>query len=178
MDQIRRMHWGCGEVRPESWINSDLAAGPGIDISCDIFAGLPLDDDSIDYISSQHSLPEIKIYDLVAALTELRRVLKPAGVLRMSLPDLDLFIDAYRSGRNDLFHIYDWETLSGNFITHMLWYNTIHTPFTFEFAEELMRKAGFREVHRVGYRETVSPYPEIVELDNRPTESFYLEAVK
>jgi SAM-dependent methyltransferase len=178
MNTTRRLHWGCGDVRPADWINSDLAEGPGIDISCSIFDGLPLESDSIDYISSQHTLPEIKIYDQVAALTELRRVLKPGGVLRMSLPDLDLFIDAYRSGRHDSFHIWDWETLSGNFITHMLWYNTIHTPFTFDFAEELMRKAGFCTVSRVGYRETVSPYPEIVELDNRPSESFFVEAVK
>jgi ubiquinone/menaquinone biosynthesis C-methylase UbiE len=178
MDEPRRLHWGCGDVRPDGWINSDLAEGPGIDISCSIFDGLPLDDDSIDYITSQHTLPEIRIYEQVAALTELRRVLKPGGVLRMSLPDLDLFIDAYRSGRREAFHIWDWDSVSGNFITHMLWYNTIHTPFTYEFAEELMRKAGFREVRRVGYRETMSGHPEIVELDNRPDESFYVEAVK
>jgi SAM-dependent methyltransferase len=178
MDQIRRLHWGCGDVRPVGWINSDLAEGPGIDISCNIFDGLPLNDDSIDYISSQHSLPELKIYDQVAALSELRRVLKPGGVLRMSLPDLDLFIAAYQSGRQDPFLIWDWDTLSGNFITHMLWYNTIHTPFTYEFAEELMKKAGFRIVRRVAYRQTASDHPDIVELDNRPDESFYIEAVK
>lgn len=114
----------------------------------------------------------------MAALTELRRVLKPDGVLRMSLPDLDLFIEAYRNRRHDPLLIWDWDTLSGNFITHMLWYNTIHTPFTYEFAEELMQKAGFRQVRRVAYRETVSAHPAIVELDNRPDESFYIEAFK
>ena len=176
--KIRRLHWGCGSIRPSGWINSDLKERPGIDISCNILEGLPLGDESIDYISSQHTLPELKIYDQVYALRELRRVLKPLGVLRLSLPDLDKAIAAYQSGRRDYFLIWDWETISGNFITQVLWYNLIYTPFTYEFAEELLRKAGFKDVRRVGYRQTASPYPEIVELDNREEESFYVEAFK
>ena len=178
MTEIRRLHWGCGDVTPPDWINSDLRPGPGIDVAGDILDGLPLEGDSIDYISSQHALPELKIYDQVAALRELRRVLKPGGVLRLCLPDLDLAIDAYRSGRRDYFHVWDWETLSGNFITHVLWYNYTHTPFTYGFAVELLHKAGFGDVKRVAYCETASPYPEIVELDGREQESFYVEAFK
>ncbi len=45
-------------------------------------------------------------------------------------------------------------------------------------AIELLRKAGFGDVRRVAYRQTASPYPEIVELDARPEESFYVEAFK
>lgn len=178
MEAVRRLHWGCGDITPEGWINSDIREGPGIDISCSIFDGLPLEDGSIDYITGQHVLPEIKIYDQVTALSELRRVLKPGGVLRLSLPDLDLAIAAYQSGRREHFDIWDWDTVSGEFITYILWYNHIQTPFTYEFAEELLRKAGFGEVRRVAYRVTESAYPEIVDLDNRERESFYVEAVK
>ena len=41
------------------WINSDIKERPGIDLSCDILDGLPLDDESIDYITSQHALQEL-----------------------------------------------------------------------------------------------------------------------
>jgi hypothetical protein len=34
--EIRRLNWGCGDVRPPGWINSDIKSGPGIDISADI----------------------------------------------------------------------------------------------------------------------------------------------
>jgi len=37
MAQIRRLHWGCGKVRPKGWLNSDIKEGPGIDISARIF---------------------------------------------------------------------------------------------------------------------------------------------
>ena len=178
MTEIRRLNWGCGKVTPVGWINSDITENTGIDISGDILNGLPLDDDSIDYISSQHALQDLKIYDQVDALSELRRLLKPNGVLRLSLPDLDQAIAAYQSGKRDYFLIWDWDTISGYFITQMLWYNCSFTPFTYEFAEELLQKAGFRNVYRVAYRQTVSPYPEIVDLDSREEESFFVEAVK
>jgi ubiquinone/menaquinone biosynthesis C-methylase UbiE len=178
MREIRRLHWGCNTITPAEWINSDIKKGPGIDISCDILDGLPLDDESIDYISSQHALQELKISDQERALRELRRVLRPQGILRLGLADLDRAIAAYQSGCREYFQGNDWETLSGNFITYLLWYSYNRTLFTCDFAEELLRKAGFRDVRRVAYRQTTSPYPEIVELDNRPEESFYVEACK
>lgn len=178
LTQVARLHWGCGSLTPEGWINADIRHAPGVDIVGDILDGLPLDSDSVDYISSQHVLPELKIHEQVPALRELRRVLKPGGVLRMSLPDLDRAIDAYRARRQEYFLIWEYDTVAGNFITQMLWHSTIHTLFTYEFLEELMLKAGFSRVRRVAYRQTASSYPEIVDLDNRPGESFYAEAIK
>ena len=90
---VRRLNWGCG-TRPEpGWINSDRKQGPGIDISCDIREGLPLADGSIDYAVSIHALPEVPYPDLVPVLEELHRVLKPGGVLRLGLPNLERAID-------------------------------------------------------------------------------------
>jgi SAM-dependent methyltransferase len=181
--EIRRLHWGCGPVRPSGWINADIKEGPGIDISCDILDGLPLDSSSIDCIYSEHALQELRILDVLDALRELHRVLKAGGVLRLCLPDLDKAITAYKSGQQDYFWCWDWDTISGNLIVQMLDYNYTRTPFTYEFAEELLRKAGFSEVRRVEHRKTTSSYPEIVELnswegDSRKQESFYVEAFK
>jgi SAM-dependent methyltransferase len=177
--EIRRLNWGCGKVTPPGWINSDIKSGPGIDISADILEGLPLHDDSIDYISSQHALPALKVWNQLEALSELRRVLKPGGVLRLCLPDLDLAIAAYQSGRQEFFSVWAWDTISGNFITQIVDHGYNYTPFTYEFCEELLWKAGFADVHRVGHHHTVSSYPEIVELDRRESgRSFYVEAFK
>ena len=86
---VRRLNWGCGTHPEPGWINSDRKTAPGIDISCDIRQGLPIADASLDYIVSIHALQELPYPDLVPALSELHRVLRPGGVVRLGLPDLD-----------------------------------------------------------------------------------------
>ena len=178
---IKRLHWGCGSWVPSGWINSDRKEGPGIDISCDILDGLPLDAGSMDYAVSIHALPEVPYPDLVPALRELRRVLKPGGVLRLGLPDLDRAIEAYLRRDPDHFSLIPDEeaaSFGAKFVVHLIWYGYTRTFFTHDFAEEILLKAGFGRVDRCGYRETRSPYPGIVELDNREGESLFVEATK
>jgi predicted SAM-dependent methyltransferase len=177
---VRRLNWGCGTEPDPGWINSDVKDGPGIDISCDALDGLPLADDSIDYCVSVHALPEIPYPDLVPVLRELRRVLKPGGTLRLCLPDLQRGIRAYESGDADYFKVRpgEVESLGGRFIVHMLWYGYSRTLFTADFAEELLRKAGFESVVECSFKTTASRFPEIVELDNREDESLFVEGTK
>jgi predicted SAM-dependent methyltransferase len=177
---VRRLNWGCGAEGEPGWINSDLKEGPGIDLPCDILEGLPLDDASIDYAVSIHALPELD-YDMqVPALSELRRVLRTGGTLRLALPDLAKGVDAYRRGDRDYFLIPDdhMESIGGKLITQLVWYGYSRTLFVRDFIDELLRTAGFREVAHVGFGQTASRHPEIVELDNREAESLFVEAVK
>ncbi len=175
-----RLNWGCGPRGTPGWLNSDLVSGDGIQHVGDLREGLPLGPDSLDYAVSIHGLQDLPVPDLVPALRELHRVLKPGGVLRLSVPDLDRAIRAYLDANHAYFYIKDDEAASigGKFSYQMTWYSSVRSLFTFDFLEELLGKAGFREVRRCAYRETASRYAEIVELDNRPRESLFVEAVK
>jgi predicted SAM-dependent methyltransferase len=177
---IKRFNWGCGSHVLAGWINSDVKEGRGIDVSCDIRQGLPIDDDSIDYAVSVHALQELGYADLVPALMELRRVLKPGGVLRLALPDLRKGIHAYMHRHDDYFNVDNTEVKSrgGRFIVHMLWYGSSKSLFTVDFIEELLLKAGFVQVVECECRRTECRFPEIIELDNRENESLYIEATK
>jgi len=177
---MRRMNWGCGNDVRSGWINADLKDLPGVDVVGDIRVGLPLDDDVLDYIVSIHALPMISYPDLVPVLQELKRVLKPGGVLRLALPDVDKGIDAYRRG--DLSHFFvpheDVSSLGGKFVVHMLWYGYSVTLFTRDFIEELLAKAGYRDIRHCVYQETATELDGIIELDNREGESLFVEATK
>jgi SAM-dependent methyltransferase len=178
---VRRMNWGCGSNIEKGWINVDRRDNlRGLDINCDIRDGLPLEDDSIDYIASMMALQEVPYDSLVPVLSELRRVLKPDGVLRLGLPDLERLVAAYQGGDRDFFLIpdEDMKSLGGKFILMTIWYGYTRTLFVWEFAEEMILRAGFSAVRRSSYRQTESPYPGIVELDNREPETLFVEAVK
>lgn len=179
-DAPRRLNWGCGSQGEPGWVNADLKAGPGIDITGDIRDGLPVEDASFDYVVSIHALPMISYPDLVRVLQELRRVLEPGGVLRLSLPDVDKGIAAYQRGDRDYFLVPDENvrSLGGKFVVQMLWYGWSVTIFTADFIEELLLAAGFSEVHHCAFQVTASGFEGITELDNRERESLFVEAVK
>jgi SAM-dependent methyltransferase len=131
---VKRLNWGCGGWCEPGWINSDQKEGPGI-LSCDIRNGLPLETDSIDYAVSIHALPEVPYPELVPVLQELRRVIKPGGVLRLALPDLEKGFEAYRRKDRDYFLIpdEDMQSLGGKLVLQLIWYGYSRTPFTYDF---------------------------------------------
>lgn len=101
-------------------------------------------------------------------------------MLRLALPDLERGIAAYLRNDPGYFYVPDDETpsISGKLIVQMTWYGSSRMMFTWEFARELLFKAGFSQVTRCEFRCTASAYPQIVELDNRERESLYVESVK
>lgn len=86
---VARLNWGCGPCVAPGWINSDRISCKGVDVCCDIRSGLPLAAECMDYAVAIHVLQDLSWPDIAAALRELHRVLRPGGVLRLGLPDLD-----------------------------------------------------------------------------------------
>jgi len=175
---VRRLNWGCGRVTPSGWLNVDRKPGPGVDLLCDVREGLALGAESLDYAVSIHALQDLPHVEVLPALRELRRVLRPGGVLRLGLPDLDRAIRAYLAGERGYFLVPDREvrSLGGKLAVQLLWYGALRSMYTTDFAKELCERAGFLAVQRCNFRETTSPYPEIIDLDNRQEESLFVEA--
>ena len=177
---IKRLNWGCGPRGTAGWLNSDRQHGPGVDIVCDVRGGLPIPSGSLDYAVSVHAMQELPLDEQVTVLSELHRVLRPGGALRLCLPDAEKAICAYLTGDRDYFVVpdEDFASLGGKFVAQILWYGHSRVMYTFDFVEELLLKAGFARVHRCAYRLTHSGHRGITELDNREHETLFVEAVK
>ncbi|HSC21063.1 MAG TPA: methyltransferase domain-containing protein [Solirubrobacterales bacterium] len=177
---VRRLNWGCGSHIAPGWINTDIKKNEGVDLVADIRDGLPIATGALDYAVSIHALPELALPEQVPVLQELLRVLRPGGVLRLALPDLGKGIDAYLRGDRGYFKVEDTaaSSMGGRFITHMLWYGYSRSLFTPDFAAELLTKAGFADVAERPFGKTGSEFAEIVELDNRVEESFFIEGTR
>jgi ubiquinone/menaquinone biosynthesis C-methylase UbiE len=177
----KRLHWGCGPITPYGWVNSDIHPWPGVDVVADVLKGLPFPHDSFDIIVSIHVLPEIPYCDLDATLQELFRILKPGGTLRLSLPDLEKAVTAWKTKDIDYFFLIGDDkirSLSGKMIVQLLWYGVSRCLFTFEFMEEMLARNGFTNIQRCSFRQTQSHHLVITDLDDREVESFFVEASK
>lgn len=180
MTGVRKLNWGCGPCIAPGWINSDSVDRPGVDLCCDILEGLPLDSGGIDCIASIHALQDLPYGAIEPALRELWRVLKPGGVLRLGLPDLDKAINAYLAENAAYFYVPDQDAASigAKLITQIIWYGSVRTPMNFDFIQEWLARSGFHRIVRCAFGVTQSPYPELAGLDNRERESLFVEAVK
>lgn len=88
-------NFGCGTTFHAAWDNFDFVPS-GADVrSVDLRRPLPFDDCVYDAIYSAHTLEHLPRNEAPAVLAEFRRILKPGGILRIVVPDLELMARTY-----------------------------------------------------------------------------------
>jgi SAM-dependent methyltransferase len=80
---------GCGPIfsNKEGWVNYDFDPIDSNVKGTDLLSRLPLSDNSVDCVYSSHFFEHVPFSMCLGFLTEVERVLKPGGVLRIVLPD-------------------------------------------------------------------------------------------
>ena len=91
----RLLNVGCGNSFHLAWTNLDTApAAPGI-MRHDLTKGLPFPADFFDAVYSSHVLEHLKPAAAQELINECHRVLKPGGVARIVVPDLEAIARLY-----------------------------------------------------------------------------------
>ncbi len=112
------LHVGCGrdlpgklhqEFRTERWreIRLDIDESVAPDIVASMTDMSPVADDSHDALYSSHTLEHLYWHDVPVALAEFRRVLRPAGMLLLRLPDLEAACKRVAEGASLLDPLYE-----------------------------------------------------------------------
>ena len=101
MNEIK-LHLGCGKRYLPGYIHVDLDVHPHIDY-CHSISTLPMfEDESVDLIYSCGAFGYFDREECVDVLKEWGRVLKPGGVLRLSLSDFESIIEVYLQNGKDM----------------------------------------------------------------------------
>jgi predicted SAM-dependent methyltransferase len=90
MSETVRLHIG-GQEAKEGWKILNIQPGAHVDYVGNCIALPQFADNSVDEVYASHVLEHLGFReDLPRALQEIARVLKPGGMLRISVPDLDV----------------------------------------------------------------------------------------
>lgn len=91
----RLLNFGCGTTFHPEWTNLDAAPVSPEVIARDLRRGFPYEDETFDAVYGSHVLEHLQLADGALLLRECFRVLRPAGVARIVVPDLETIARLY-----------------------------------------------------------------------------------
>lgn len=145
-----KLHLGCGSKYIPGFIHIDVIADDHIHHQGSI-CELPYEENSVDLIYASHVLEHFGRQDVPNVLKEWHRVLKPAGVLRIAVPDFAACAKIYyeeglKDGLTGLIGL-----ICGGQRDNYDYHKMV---FDEPFLAALLLKTGFHEVRRWDWRLT------------------------
>jgi len=175
------MDLGCGDNINQSFINIDYHWMPGIDVCMDISQmNLPISSDYLKGIFTEHCLEHLPYQEIPRILSEFYRVLKTNGILRIIVPDGQIYLEEYN------------KSLKGQPV-NMPFYEGYKTPiervngifrnhghlfiYDFETFKLLLKEAGFKKIIKCSFNVGIDENL-LKDTEWRSVESLYIEAIK
>jgi predicted SAM-dependent methyltransferase len=101
MSNLNYLNLGCGNKFHKDWVNVDMVSNSPYVKSYNLLKGLPFPNDQFNVIYHSHVLehfPKEKAPDFIR---ECFRVLKPGGIMRVVVPDLENIVNEYKKHLNE-----------------------------------------------------------------------------
>lgn len=147
-----RLHLGCGMKKLHGWTNIDALAEVNPDSVQDVFTLPEIADNSVDLLYACHVLEHSNRKTCIGVIHRWYQVLKPGGILRVAVPDLEAAMKWYLV-HGDLSEIcgFLWGGQRNEYDFHGVgWdYNSLSQKLGLE---------GFQNIHRYDWRRTEHAY--------------------
>lgn len=179
------LHLGCETRIHEDFVNLDYWAWPGVDLCWDITRGLPFPDRRFAGIFTEHCLEHVSYTEAAHVLGECRRILKPGGVVRLIVPDAELYLRAYDRGKREAGVTFPYgqpaDTRSADGQTPLMHLYALFrdhghkAAYDFLTLECLLKDQGFQAIRREHYM-SGRQQALLLDFDWRVCESLYVEA--
>lgn len=96
------LNLGSGQMKLKGWVNVDLGSG---DVRADI-RNLPFADESADAVLLCHVIEHFTYEDASNVLKEIKRVVKPKGMILIESPDIQDVVEFSENVRDMSRHLY------------------------------------------------------------------------
>lgn len=177
---MMKLNFGCGSIQPEGWDNLD----DDISFNAQYKNLFELPENSYDMIVAHCSLQMIEYQNMPIFLTRFRSLLKPGGVLRISLPNIEEGFRQLQEGNIAWFPNGEAD-INERFSAWLTWYSTSKTLLTPRALKAKLLEAGFSQVsdqldfQKSQFMSIHSMTNEsITELDSREGEVYFMEGLK
>lgn len=181
-----KLNVGCGARVIDGWLNLDAHPASAEVIYYNAFNPLPIADNSVKRIHSEHFLEHMEYEDALALLVDCHRVLACDGTMRIIVPDSEKYMAAYAA--SDVAFCGQLKFLgnppsaleTNNIICNQMFRMGGDHRFAWDFEtlELACRKAGFGTIEKSSWKSGPAEF-QIDGLDEwRPIESLYCEIWK
>ncbi len=181
--EVKKLHIGCGRNFLDGWLNSDLSPQSPDIIHIDATEPFPFENETFDYIFSEHMIEHISYSNGLLMLNECCRILKNDGTIRISTPNLLFLIGLYGDKKTELQKEYiKWAT--DNFIKDAPYYSSTFVINNFvrdwghlfiydeETLSSSLKSTGFKTIVRCNLNESTNEVLCNLENENRMPKGF------
>jgi predicted SAM-dependent methyltransferase len=140
------LHLGCGDTYIPGMINIDGNIFRKKELWLDLRNRLPFPDKSASFVYSSDVLEHLFPWESLFVLKEIRRVLRPEGIARISVPSMEHALDIC-AGRATQKWPVEHEDPLAQAIEYLFIYGQHKYAFSFGLMEEHAKKAGFTSVY-------------------------------
>lgn len=197
--EFNRYHLGCGTVFLKGWLNigywSHLENDGLFDIdgaillNHDLRFGIPAENSSLEAVYHSHLLEHLNYKDALNFIAEIYRVMKPGGLHRILVPDLEAFAKAYIEKKSILLDKYQEHVLKDDIEIYQtpasIFMGMLHNHehkwgWDWESLKWVLERQGFKNIKRTLFQE--SDFHDIEQMEKysplRCAESLCVECYK
>ncbi|AEE26589.1 class I SAM-dependent methyltransferase [Francisella hispaniensis] len=186
-DGINYLNLGAGENYIDGYINADFFYGFKFwkknslkrEWKLDLRYPLKCSDNIFDGVFTEHTIEHLYPDDAKRLLKEIYRILKPNSIIRITVPDLEKYVDFYNKKYSDIdVGEFQKRYKTGCCGIRNMTQNYFHfSVWDFEEIKKYLEDVGFRDIKKMKYRTTQDEKLNL-DLKDRAWETLYVEARK
>jgi predicted SAM-dependent methyltransferase len=146
--QPLKLHLGCYQKKLHGFVNVDIREDVNPDVVDDVFKLEKFAPNSAQLIYACHVLEHARPEEAQKALQRWYDVLKPNGIVRIAVPDLEAVFEYYQITKN----IKELRSFLYGSQKHA--YDNHYTGWDFDALARDLESVGFRNIRRYDWRET------------------------